>query len=76
MDGERNCSKLSSRVGRKAWQQAGRKRKSKEVARRRGSTEGTADRGKREEAKRKNGRLSSKNQNVNGRKKVNGREKP
>ena len=51
--GERNCRKLSTEIGRKAWKQAGRKRKSKEAARQKDSTEGTADRGKREEGKRK-----------------------
>jgi len=51
--GERNCRKLSTAIGRKAWQQAGRKRKSKEAARQKDSTEGTADRRKREEGKRK-----------------------
>jgi len=44
---------MSTTIGRKAWQQAGRKRKSKETERLRDSTEGTADRGKREEGKRK-----------------------
>ena len=55
--GERKRRKLSTGIGRKAWKQAGRKRK------RRGrkepeSTERTADRGEREEGKRKSGRLS------------------
>ena len=52
-EGERKRSKLSTKIGRTAWQQAVRKRKGKEAARPRGSTEGTADRGKREEGKRK-----------------------
>ena len=50
-NGERKRRKLSTGIGRKAWKQAGRKRKK--------STGGTADRGEREEGKRKNGRLSS-----------------
>ena len=60
-EGERKRSKLSTEIGRTAWQQAGRKRKGKEAVRLRGSTVGTADRGEREEGKRKNGRLSSQN---------------
>jgi len=51
--GERNCRKLSTEIGRTAWKQAGRKRKSKEAERLPDGTEGTADRGKREEGKRK-----------------------
>ena len=54
MNGERNCRRLSTGIGRKAWKQAGRKRKI--------STEGTAARGKREEGKRKRRRLSSQKQ--------------
>ena len=60
-EGERKRSKLSTRIGREAWQQAEQKRKSEGAARRTDSTEGTADRGRREEGKRKNGRLSSQN---------------
>ena len=75
MNGERKCRKLSTGIGRKAWKQAGRKKKSKEAERKRGSTGGTADRGEREEGKRKNGRLSSQNRNRSGRKKAEGKGK-
>ena len=44
-EGERKRSKLSTEIVRTAWQQAVRKRKGKEAARLRGSTEGTDDRG-------------------------------
>ena len=50
--GERKRRKLSTGIGRKAWKQAGRKRKGrgrKEPI----STEGTAARGKREEGEKK-----------------------
>ena len=66
--GERNCSKLSTKIGRKAWKQAGRKRKI--------STGGTAVRGKREEGKRKNGRLSSQNRAKADERKQKARGKP
>ena len=46
--------KLSTGIGRKAWKQAGQKRKA--------STGGTAARGEREEGKRKSRRLSSQKQ--------------
>ena len=51
--GEKKRSKLSTIIGRTAWQQAGWKRKSEGAERRTDSTEGTADRGEREEGKRK-----------------------
>ena len=75
MNGERKCRKLSTEIGGKAWKQAGRKKKSKEAERKRGSTGGTADRGEREEGKRKNGRLSSQNRaNADERKRTQGKK--
>ena len=75
MNGEKKRRKLSTRIGRKAWKQAGRKREAWK-RKRKGSTGGTADRGEREEGKRKNGRLSSQNRAEADERKRKAREKP
>ena len=56
--GERKNRELSTRTGKTAWQQAGRKEKAGKRERN-GGTEGTDARGEREAGKRKGRKLSS-----------------